>query len=102
MERTMNQAIVREVDAAKGWTSVVAMNMNGDGLTDLLSYNASTGKAVFSVGALPPGEQKIVREVDAAKGWTSVVAMNINGDGLTDLLSYNASTGKAVFSVAVP
>jgi hypothetical protein len=35
--------------AAKGWTAVVPMNLNGDGLTDLLSYNATTGRAVYSV-----------------------------------------------------
>jgi hypothetical protein len=98
----MNQVIVREVDAAKGWTLVVPMNINGDGLTDFLSYNANTGKAVYSVGTNVPGEQKIVKEVDAAKGWTSIVPMNINGDGLTDLLSYNANTGKAVYSVGAP
>ena len=41
--------MIREVDAAKGWTSIVPMDMNGDGLTDLLSYDASTGKAVYSI-----------------------------------------------------
>ena len=31
------------------------MNLNGDRLTDLLSYNATTGRAVYSVAASPPG-----------------------------------------------
>jgi uncharacterized protein YycO len=98
----MGQIIVLEMDAAKGWTSIVPMNINDDGLTDLLSYNASTGKAVYSVahGVSFPGQQQIVAEVDAAKGWTSIVPMNINDDGLTDLLSYNAINGRAVYSVA--
>ena len=89
--------------AAKGWTSVVPMNIDNDGPTDLLSYNAVTGQAVFSVGLGTAGDQKVVRDVTAAKGWTSVVPMNIDHDfpGLTDLLSYNAATGQAVYSVGV-
>jgi hypothetical protein len=43
------QQIVKEVDAAPGSTCIVAIVMNGDGLTDLLSYDASTGKAVYSI-----------------------------------------------------
>jgi hypothetical protein len=43
------QQIVKDVTAAKGWTAVVPMAPNGDGLTDLLSYNATTGRAIYSV-----------------------------------------------------
>jgi hypothetical protein len=42
------QQIVLDVTAAKGWTSVVPMNINGNVLTDLLSYNRTTGRVVFS------------------------------------------------------
>ena len=76
------------------------LKLNGDGLTDLLSYSASTGLAVYSVGASPPGTQKIVKDQVAAQGWTAIVPLKLNGDGLTDLLSYSASTGRAVYSVA--
>jgi hypothetical protein len=94
------QSIVREVAAAQGWTSVVPMELNGDGLTDLLSYNATTGRAIYSIGTSVPGEQEIVKDVAAAKGWTLVVPIELNGDGLTDLLSYNRTTGQAIYSVA--
>lgn len=94
-----DQIIVRDLIASKGWTSVVPMNLNGDRLTDLLSYNATTGRAVYSVGANPPGSQVIVRDLIASKGWTSVVPVHLNGDFLTDLISYNAKTGRAVYSV---
>ena len=93
------QEIVKQVNAAPGWTSIVPMNMNNDGLTDLLSYNATTGLAVYSIGTSTPGEQKIVKQVNAAPRWTSIVPMNMNNDGLTDLLSYNATTGLAVYSI---
>jgi hypothetical protein len=96
-----DQKIIRDVVAAKGWTSIVPMNINDDGLTDFLSYNAETGQAVFSVGIGNAGDQKVVRDVAAAKGWTSIVPMNIDSTGLNDLLSYNAATGHAVFSVGI-
>src|SRR3954453_17038774 len=79
-----DQIIVKDLIANKGWTAVVPMNLNGDGLTDLLSYNAKTGRAVYSVGTNPPGTQTIVKDFRAAKGWTSLVPMELNGDGLTD------------------
>jgi len=45
-----DQVIVKDFTASAGWTSVVPINLNGDGLTDFLSYNATTGRAVYSVG----------------------------------------------------
>ena len=96
-----DQIIVRDLIASKGWTSLVPMLLNGDdGFSDLLSYNAKTGRAVYSVGANPPGSQTIVKDLIASKGWTAVVPMRLNDDSLTDLLSYNATTGRAVYSIA--
>ncbi|MFL6446481.1 MAG: hypothetical protein ACJ746_02120 [Bryobacteraceae bacterium] len=79
------------------------MNIDNDfpGLTDLLSYNAVTGRAAFSVGVGTAGDQQVVRDVTAATGWTSIVPMNLDGFPPTDLLSYNAVTGRAAFSVGV-
>ena len=97
-----DQKIVRRINASKGWTTIVPMDIDlgNDGLTDLLSYNATTGLAVYSVATNVPGDQKTVRLVNASKGWTSVVPMNIDSSpqdidhySLTDLLSYNATTG---------
>jgi hypothetical protein len=44
-----DQAVVKTVDAAPGWTAVVPMELDRDGFTDLLSYNAGSGLAVYSV-----------------------------------------------------
>ena len=63
-------------------------------------YNGKTGRAVYSVGANPPGSQTIVKDLIASSGWTAVVPMRLNDDSLTDLLSYNATTGRAVYSIA--
>ena len=95
---TYGQDVVAVRDAAPGWTSIVPMRMNDDSLTDLLSYNAATGLAIYSIG--DGVSQTIVRSVNAAPGWTSIVPFDLNGDGLTDLLSYNAATGQAIFSIA--
>jgi hypothetical protein len=43
-----DQHTVLEVQAAKGWTAVVPININGNVLIDLLSYNRTTGQAVYS------------------------------------------------------
>ena len=40
--------IVKDSVGSKGWTSIVPMNLNGDALTDLLSYNKTTGRTVYS------------------------------------------------------
>jgi len=40
-----------------------SLNLNGDSLTDLLSYNASTGRAIYSVGGLVPHRFHIRRMV---------------------------------------
>jgi hypothetical protein len=100
-----DQRIVRDYVAAPGWTSIVPMKVDRDffGLTDLLSYNATTGRAIVSVGVGLAGEQRIVKDYTAAAGWTSIVPMNVDCDwaGLTDYLSYNATTGLAIVSVGV-
>src|ERR1700692_4907600 len=68
-----DQTIVQNIFGQNGWTSIVPMNINGDGLTDLLFYNSTTGQAVYSIATGVPGEQRVVKDFYAAKGWTSVV-----------------------------
>jgi hypothetical protein len=76
------------------------MNVDGNSLTDLLSYNATTGRAIVSVGIGDSGDQKIVKDYTAATGWTHIVPMNVDISAANDdLLSYNAETGQAIVSV---
>ena len=97
------QTVVKDFGAAKGWTSIVPIDLNRDGVTDFLSYNATTGRAIFSItSATQLGEQTTIKDFDAAKEWTSIVPTNLNDDGVTDLLSYNATTGRAIFSTTSP
>ena len=98
-----DQAIVRDVVGDTGWTSIVPMNIDTDpgGRTDLLFYNAATGRAAYVVTTSSNADQTIVRDVVGDTGWTSIVPMNIDTDpgGRTDLLFYNASTGRAAYAV---
>lgn len=103
-----NQNLSNSYTASPGWTLVVPLNLNNDGRTDLLSYNAQTGAAVYSIATTGPScaagvycTQQVVASITAARGWTSIVPLNINNDFASDLLSYNAKTGEAVYSVAV-
>jgi hypothetical protein len=96
-----SQQVITTVSAAAGWTSIVSMNINNDGLSDLLSYNAATGDYAFSVGAAGPpySQQLVVPAATGGVGWSVIVPMNINGDALTDLLWYNPTTGMTAYSV---
>jgi len=96
-----DQKIVKDYVAARGWTLIVPMNVDGDALTDYISYNATTGRAIVSVGVGGAGEQKIVKDYVAATGWTAIVPMNVDAQAPDDLLSYNARTGRAIVSVGV-
>ena len=75
-----DQRIVKDYTAARRWTLIVPMNVDGNALTDYLSYNATTGHAIVSVGVGASGDQKIVKDYMAAKGWTSIVPMNVDCD----------------------
>jgi hypothetical protein len=89
-----SQTIVRTVNAAPGWTSIVPFDLSGDGLTDLLSYNVVSGLAFYSI-ANAAGEQQVVGPaVQGAAGWSVIVPMKLTPDpagvtrGLTDLFFY--------------
>jgi hypothetical protein len=62
------QSIVREVAAAQGWTSVVPMELNGDGLTDLLSYNATTGRRYILSVPTPQENRRSSKTLPLPKG----------------------------------
>ena len=53
-----------------GWTSLVVMDLNGDGLTDLVSYNAVTGAAIAETSvAGSPGNRNLL-----ARPWPQSLA----------------------------
>ena len=83
------------------WTHIIPGNFGGGGLTDLLFYEGSTGRAEFyindgnaqfrNIKAIEPGGWK--------PGTSHIIPGNFGGDGLTDLLFYSVSEGSAAFYV---
>ena len=80
--------------AATGTCLVVALpnrDLNGDGKTDILWYNASTGttSAWLMNGTSIVGGGVLLTD----PAWKVVGTGDFNGDGKTDILWYNAGTG---------
>lgn len=76
-----------------GWAPIGIKDLNGDGRSDLLWYNANTGGLI---GWLINGsnfQQITYGTVNRANGWVPMGADDFNGDGRTDLLLYNIYTG---------
>jgi len=69
-------------------------DLNGDGISDLIWFNATTGQSVawlmngtsVSTSASLPSEAN----------WKIAAAVDFNGDGMTDLLWHNASNGQLI------
>ena len=74
-------------------------DFNGDGLTDLVFVNASTGKLEvrFSNGS---GWVVDTSNVDLFSDTFSHSTADFNGDGLTDLASYDPSTGQVRYALS--
>ena len=60
--------LVRDVSGDKGWTSIVPMQIGETARTDLLFYNAVTGRAAYAVTTSGKADQTIVRDVSGDKG----------------------------------
>ena len=70
-------------------------DFNGDGFSDILWWNSTTGQAVIwllngtsVIGAGSPGS--------AASPWTIVETGDYNSDGMSDILWWNSTTGQVV------
>ena len=76
-----------------GWTVVGTGDFNGDGDSDILLRNNSTGNAQIW---LMNGTTEIGSPINVTGpgvGWTLLGAEDVNKDGFSDLLWQNSSTG---------
>ena len=81
--------------AANPWAIVGQRDYNGDGMTDILWRNGTTGQAVVwlfngtsQIGGGSPG--------GATLDWTVMGTVDFNNDGLGDILWFNTNTGQVV------
>lgn len=88
-----NLGTFTELNHGYGWgagSSVVTADFNGDGLSDILTYNAATGYALRGINN---GDTTFTfTEYGWAAGLT-VVAGDFNGDGRDDIFTYSKATG---------
>jgi hypothetical protein len=88
--------------AGTSWKIVGAPDLNGDGRSDLLWRNDSTGE-VYSLlmnGNSIIGQGTLYREPNLA--WKIVATGDYDGDGRYDLLWRNESTGEAALALVAP
>jgi hypothetical protein len=79
------------------WTQIVPGHFGGDGVTDLLFYEAATGLGEFySVNA--QGQIKLLKQhTNWRTSWRQIVPGNFGGSGFTDLLFYDPHSGTGEF-----
>jgi hypothetical protein len=89
------QKVVASGVGGVGWTHIVPVKINGDEISDLYFYNASSGAWVSTTGTaagtLVTADFNL-NNPDGA-GWTHIVPVNNNSDKITDFYFYRASSG---------
>lgn len=82
-----------EATGTRGWSHVVPGDYDGNGITDLLFYKASTGLMRFYT-IEPDGTFRAMSSVMYGnRGWTQMVPGDYDDDGSDDLLWYRATDG---------
>jgi len=76
-----------------GWNAISAGDFNGDGNSDILWQNSTTGAIDVSLMNGASGTPTSVGTADA--GFTAIGTGDFNGDGKSDILFYNSTTHQA-------
>jgi hypothetical protein len=81
-------------DSTANWTDVVWGDLNGDGLPDILGFNAATQTwtALISNSGGPWQQQSIAAPAGQVN-WSTVLIGDVNGDRQAELLGYDPVTG---------
>jgi hypothetical protein len=78
------------------WTIAGTGDFNGDGRSDILWYNPSTGEAVIWLLNGTTVLSTSGSPGSAASPWTIAGTGDFNGDSMTDILWYNSTNGQLV------
>ncbi|MFJ9790849.1 C40 family peptidase [Streptomyces globosus] len=83
---------------APGMTDLVAANINGDSVDDVVGVEASTGKLWLykgnSNGTIAGGSARVEIGSGGWNGMSNLAAADYNGDGKDDIVATQESTGK--------
>ncbi len=87
---------------AKGWTSITALDLEGDGQDEVLFYRSTDGKyAYFNIKANGSLGTPIRQGTGYATGWTSITPVDLDGGGQDEVLFYRSTDGKyAYYNIA--
>ena len=81
----------------KTWNLIVPGNFRGNGCTDLLFYDPTTGESEFYTTNASGNMARLKKYTDWRKTWNLIIPGNFGGNGYTDLLFYDPTTGEGEF-----
>jgi hypothetical protein len=80
-------------DYTKGWSSIVAVDLDGGGQDELFFYREDGLYRFYDVKSDGSVGWPIRAGSDYTKGWTSITAVDLDGDGQDEMLFYRESDG---------
>jgi hypothetical protein len=84
-------------DWRPGWTHIIPGRFGGDGRTDLLFYQASTGTGEFYTCTGRALLKPLKSHTGWRGSWRHIVPGHFGGDAFTDLLFYDSTAGVGEF-----
>ncbi len=79
------------------WTHVIPGQFGGDGLTDLLFYDASSGTGEFYAVDSQGRIRQLAVHTNWRTSWRHIIPGNFGGNSRTDLLFYDPAAGTGEF-----
>ncbi len=81
-------------DYSRGWSSISAVDLDGDGQDEMFFYRASDGLfRYYEVGGDGRLGAPVLSGDGYSRGWSSISAVDLDGDGQDEMFFYRASDG---------